>query len=276
MNYSKLLICPGAQKAGTTWLFRVLKKHPDFWMPPQKELDYLFHFRPSRQKYSRKMGAKLQEAKPTNQTRKWMRAFIREWRLEKYPSLFEPAGDRFAGDVSPNYSRMSAEEIARAGNLVRGARIVILLRDPVPRAWSHARNTAKTWGVDDQEVLIGRMSRFVSSRICDLMSDYPRLITDWSNSFGADRVLACFYDELERDPATFIDRILAFMGAPNYPEDRLNELETRPNVGASIAIPEPVRELLTDRYAPMLQRLRNIVSLTNAPVWLGAESSVER
>ena len=28
----------GAQKAGTTWLYRGLQQHPDIWLPPVKEL----------------------------------------------------------------------------------------------------------------------------------------------------------------------------------------------------------------------------------------------
>ncbi|MGD1948605.1 MAG: hypothetical protein ACFB14_03045 [Leptolyngbyaceae cyanobacterium] len=30
----------GAQKAGTTWLWSILKTHPDVWIPPKKELHY--------------------------------------------------------------------------------------------------------------------------------------------------------------------------------------------------------------------------------------------
>ena len=34
-------LCVGAQKGGTSWLYRQLEPHPDFWMPPMKELHYL-------------------------------------------------------------------------------------------------------------------------------------------------------------------------------------------------------------------------------------------
>jgi hypothetical protein len=30
----------GAQRAGTTWLHRVLSQHPRLWLPPVKELHY--------------------------------------------------------------------------------------------------------------------------------------------------------------------------------------------------------------------------------------------
>src|SRR5215469_17740999 len=34
-------ICIGMPKAGTGWLYDQLSHHPDFWMPPVKELHYL-------------------------------------------------------------------------------------------------------------------------------------------------------------------------------------------------------------------------------------------
>src|SRR5205085_9115453 len=33
-------LCMGAQRAGTGWLYEQLRNHPDFWMPPLKELHY--------------------------------------------------------------------------------------------------------------------------------------------------------------------------------------------------------------------------------------------
>ena len=34
-------ICIGMQKAGTGWAYDQLQYHPDFWMPPVKEIHYL-------------------------------------------------------------------------------------------------------------------------------------------------------------------------------------------------------------------------------------------
>ena len=33
-------LCVGVHKGGTTWLYQQLDAHPDFWMPPLKELHY--------------------------------------------------------------------------------------------------------------------------------------------------------------------------------------------------------------------------------------------
>ena len=36
-------VCIGAQKAGTTWLARILSSHPELFMSPVKELHYFDH-----------------------------------------------------------------------------------------------------------------------------------------------------------------------------------------------------------------------------------------
>lgn len=237
-------------------------------MPPQKELDYLFHFPPSRTKYAEKLGSKAAAATAGRPRRAWIELFLQEWDLHRYPRLFDLTAGRFSADVSPNYSRMSTEEIRKAFTVVPKARIAIVLRDPVERVWSHARNTSKRWTVDDPAALIDRMTRFVHSKVCDLMSDYPRLVTDWRFHFGYENVLVSFYDDLDRNPRGFIDRILFFLGAPEFPLDRPEILTARSNVGAAIAMPENVRRSLEAHYEPMIARLRDLLATEGAPAWL--------
>ena len=46
-------ICVGAQKAGTRWLYDQLAFHPEFWMPPVKELHFFDGARPGLRKAKR-------------------------------------------------------------------------------------------------------------------------------------------------------------------------------------------------------------------------------
>lgn len=273
MDFARLLICPGAQKAGTTWLHRVLKKHPDFWIPPQKELDYLFYHRPSREKYVAKLGAKLQDPNLKPIAREWISLFIQNWNLALYPRLFVGCKDKFSADISPNYSRMSANELVSAEKIVKGAKIVIILRDPVERAWSHAKYASKTWQIEDRELRFEKCTKFVSSAACDVMSDYPRLVGQWSRQFGPNNVLVLFYDELERAPESFINMVLAFIGATSYPQDIVRNLYERPNSGETVPVPEAVQSELSKRYAPRLAELRGLLATEwgfrgDEPEWL--------
>ncbi len=270
MDNSKLLICPGAQKAGTTWLYRVLKEHPDFWLPPQKEIDYLALFPASREKYAKKLGERLASdaIKPAN--RAWVARFLKEWRLERYPRLFREGGEKFCADVSPNYSTMSRQEVSHASRVAFGASIVIIFRDPAERAWSQAQQVSQNWDQEPQG-LAERLGRFAVSRACAVRSDYPRMLVDWRAFFGDDKVLAVYYDDLKRDPKFFINRILSFMGAPPYPMDKENGLFQTHNVGGGVAMPEEIRSRLTAHYAPVVAGLRELLPEADRPAWLGSE-----
>src|SRR5437868_2391858 len=67
-------ICVGMPKAGTGWLYDQLKHHPDFWLPPVKELNYLNNSRPALTNIKR--SYKLGQAK-ANRLRK--RAHRPKW-----------------------------------------------------------------------------------------------------------------------------------------------------------------------------------------------------
>src|SRR6185503_5238860 len=47
-------ICIGMPRSATGWLYDQLAQHPDFWMPPIKELGYLGNQRPGLAGHARK------------------------------------------------------------------------------------------------------------------------------------------------------------------------------------------------------------------------------
>jgi hypothetical protein len=52
-----------------------------------------------------------------------------------------------------------------------------------------------------------------TNRIIGESSRYAHHLANWQRSFGRDRVLVCFYDDLEKSPQTFLDQISDFIGA---------------------------------------------------------------
>ena len=126
-------LCVGAQKAGTSWLYRQLEPHPDFWMPPVKELHYLDNLnrtkrhRPPRSKDERD-ACFLESIRDLS-----MRSHID---LDNYGRLFCHKGPLLSGDISPAYSTLSDEIIERVVGHFPNMKVVFLARDPVERAWS--------------------------------------------------------------------------------------------------------------------------------------------
>jgi Sulfotransferase domain len=96
----------GAQKAGSTWLHHLLSSHPDIYMPQsRKEVHYFdWHFHKG---------------------------------LEWYQDFFADAGQAKAlGEISPDYLH-DPEAPKRIAQLLPEARLIVILRHPVDRAYSH-------------------------------------------------------------------------------------------------------------------------------------------
>src|SRR5207249_6582162 len=139
-------MCVGAHKSGTSWLYQQLESHPDFWMPPIKELHYF-------DKLSRTKAA---PPHPRDELDLCFMEGIRSLSgqshidLENYARLFEPKGSLLSGDISPTYSMLNDEIIERIVSYFPNLKVIFLARDPVERAWSQL----------SMGVHLGRISRF--------------------------------------------------------------------------------------------------------------------
>src|SRR4029450_1013981 len=127
-------LCIGAHKGGTTWLYQQLDWHPDFWMPPVKELHYFDQ-----------LGRVQRASPPRCRDERDLRFLVQikslssepHMDLENYARLFEPKGSLLSGDISPNYSTLSNDVIRRVVRYFPKLKVIFLARDPVERVWSH-------------------------------------------------------------------------------------------------------------------------------------------
>ncbi|TMP95486.1 MAG: sulfotransferase domain-containing protein [Verrucomicrobia bacterium] len=103
-------LCVGAQKGGTTWLYQQLDAHPDFWMPPRKELHYFDEL--SRTK--RAFPPRRRDARDLWFLERIASLSARSYiDLDNYARLFEPKASLLSGDITPAYSMLNDEIIQR-------------------------------------------------------------------------------------------------------------------------------------------------------------------
>lgn len=116
----------GAAKSGTTSLYRYLSDHPDIFMPPEcKEPRYFVseRFRTFRAECNR------YEAQVRART---------VYDIDAYRALFQNAGStKAAGEASVAYLYYHDTAIANIKRVAGDIKIIIILRDPVARAYSH-------------------------------------------------------------------------------------------------------------------------------------------
>jgi hypothetical protein len=204
-------LCVGAQKAGTTWLYQQLDSHPDFWMPPVKELHYFDEL------------SRVQRARPPRCRDERDSGFLESMKglsarpcidLENYARLFEPKASLLSGDITPSYSTLSDEIIRRIVEYFPNLKVIFLARDPVERAWSHLSMEVRYRQIEPFEVTdIDDVNRNLRRRGMLLRSYPSATVARWKRHVHPDLFRVYFFDDLQRNPTELRRSILHFLGA---------------------------------------------------------------
>jgi Sulfotransferase domain len=195
----------GVPKAGTTALHAALVRHPGLFLPSMKEPKFfLSDGRPPTS------GGGPGDAQTYQE---------HIWRRRRYEALFDPAPrGTLRGEATPFYLYdLQAHERIRA--LIPGAKLVILLRDPVDRAhsnWTHLWNA----GLEPEADFL-TACRLEEQRRAAGWADfwhyvglglYGRQVQHLFGVFPREQVLLLRYRELRDAPAATLDRVCDFLG----------------------------------------------------------------
>ena len=163
------LFVVGAAKAGTTSLYHYLSQHPDIYMSPVKEPHFFSNIRPKRRYMALSGCVNIQEAA----------AYLNLFKQKAHHSVI--------GEASPSYlwDEQTPERIQQVSP---NAKIIVMLREPTSRAYSHYLNEVRAglekrpflqalqadlssqavgWGVSPLYVALGQYSEQVK-RYLDL------------------------------------------------------------------------------------------------------------
>jgi hypothetical protein len=213
-------LCVGAQKAGTSWLYQQLEPHPDFWMPPVKELHYLDQLNRTKRFHPPRSGDERDASFLESMENLSARFYLD---LESYGQLFQHKRHLLSGDISPAYSTLSDEIIERVIDHFPNLKVVFLARDPVERAWSQL----------SMGLRLGTINKFDATNpeevICNLLNpgvlirSHPsKIVARWKRYVRPENFRIYFFDDLEEKPVELRQSILRFLGGdPDKPSGRL-------------------------------------------------------
>lgn len=246
----------GAMKSGTTTLFHMLRQHPGFLPPLAKELQY-FH-------------------QPRNFRRgeAWYRAhFPRQSQVDAARAQlgYRPV----TGEATP---AMSAPGYARhAAALVPHARLVVTLRNPVDRAWSHYQHMRRNmlpekldfgsalareqdWYARGLELTTDNFAT-LGPRLHKLgyvkRGQYAEQIEEWLRHFPREQFLFLNFDAWKSEPVAAATRIAEHVGLPAHSF----QAAAANTGGYGEAMPEQCREYLTEHFRPWNARLFNLLGV---------------
>lgn len=284
MEYGPDFICIGAQKAGTSWLHWNICFHPEVLMPPEKEISFF-----SRSgKFTRKLAYQKLFSKKFWKDYIWLCRFPNKnlsssiftccyhraiWfarylyapsTARQYRKLFPKIDGKITGDISPIYTELKEEQIKLFAKAAPNAKIILIIRNPIDRAWSALRMSVP--GIDklpEDEIL--KMRPFIS--------DYNKVIDLWQRYFPHNfRVF--YYDDLKNNPQKHFLSICEYLNIlpiSQFPCSRINEelhksleLEMPPKVKTFLA------QFCKDEILALHKRLDN----EHTKAWLMAVNRV--
>ena len=185
----------GAPKAGSTSLYHYLDEHPQIEMSSQKEPDYFTD------KSIQKQG--MYYGKNRIDT------------LEKYHSLFiEKEGVIYGeGSVSYLFYKHVAEDIKKYNSK---AKIIIMLRNPIDRAYSHYLMDYRLGLVNDSfEDIINKTSKHKNAHMFYQqyieVSEYAEQVKRYLNVFDTDNILLIDYENFKNSVSETVDAVYDFL-----------------------------------------------------------------
>jgi hypothetical protein len=168
----------GAQKCASTWVHKILDDHPEIFVSDPKELDFFSH--------------------------NYDRGYL--W----YERHFSKAGTaRAVGEVSPSYfCDPSAPD--RVERYHPETKIVLILRDPVQRAFSnHLHEIRKGhFTGEDLRFEVG----LASNPMYLFQSRYGTQLANWLRVIPKDRLLLLVQEDILADPVAQARRLYSFLG----------------------------------------------------------------
>lgn len=267
-------LCIGLQKAGTYWLYDQLEQHPEFWMPPLKELRYFNGFATNTAEFKFLLEHGRRPVRAQNddpQAEKCFRplderdrAFLeratallsRETDCDAYSRLFDFKDGLLSGDLSPQYSAIDASLIEKIIAKFPELRVVLLVRDPIERFWSalsmkmRNRPTVAPKSADDWDDVL----RFASDRGVRALSFPSKIAARWRRFVAPERFAFYFFDDICGQPVATRRSILSFLGAdPEKPSGGLSPGFDRKRGQRKQPVSDAIRERLIEHFADELR-----------------------
>lgn len=276
-RYPDFLII-GAQKAGTTWLYTQLGYHPNIWLSPAKELNYfneVYHQSEDRwEAAGRSSQATMAREALTSLTKLSHRQrlmleslnVIDETEISDdwYGRIFASApAEDLCGEASPEYCVLPRAGIAHIAALNPSMKAIIVVRDPIDRAWSHIRMATRNgYGSESYEFLADDyVWRGYQGR-----SNYPEMFRRWRNVFGADQVIVLNYDLIVNSPLSLLKSLCDRLGLMFDPRFFHNTAVAVGSGGASDMPPE-IYEMAKGRMRQIYDSLWNVMP-AEAEAWI--------
>lgn len=287
----KFILGIGSQRAGSTFIARLLNQHPRIAIHPLKELHYfdtIFNLRNesvlkefSKNQLTREINKLCDVQKLDFVTPSW------QWYLRtnlhlyttpienvQYPELFSDIQDNkdidFIGESTPEYMLLNKKQVATVKQVVGDAYVIVICRNPIKRIISSFRllleygQQHKSQSLEEADKLFMKLIEtddiWIKRQL--MYNEYVSTLDNYKAHF--ERVLLLSYDDVVKNPQKLLTDISEFTQLEFDSKSMLNFFNRKIN---SLSIKYSPGEDVTDRLNQLLEKQNEeIVGLLGTPL----------
>lgn len=248
----------GPQRTGTTWLHANLRFHPQIFLSEPKELFFFSRLKtPEHPKFqSNDLG--------------WYLRFFRDpaWRwlvktalcLRQNRALYRP---RVRGEATASYAAIDADVIAEVAALNPDVKVILMIRNPIDRVWSHAKkDLARNRGRKLADVGDDELHAFFADPYQRRCAQYVQNCDNWAAHLKRGHLLVCLFDDVATQPEQLLLEVMSFLGVDAEKRYVPKEVRESVNPTESSKIPDRHRMLLEELLAADIAALRDRFGLS--------------
>ncbi len=257
----------GPQRTGTTWLHAHLRYHPQIMLSEPKEIFFFSSLaRPDSPRYR------------SNELSWYLRFFHEPWwrlalrnaiSLWRYRERYRP---RVRGEATASYAALSPEIIREITMLKPDIKVILMIRNPIDRAWSHAKkDLVRNRDRKFADVSAAEFEQFFRDPYQRQCARYVENIDNWSASLRPDHLLVGLFDDVYLRPEALLLEVMRFLGVVTDRRYISAEVRQRVNPTESSTIPEQYRRFLEELLEDDVRALRERFGLSWGPPQSGGQ-----
>lgn len=270
--FQNLFLSVGAMKAGTTWLYAVLARHPALHFAMEKEIHYFYHrfvnsnqlteayrLREARNRYLFRFDPDQANIDAVRANLRWVGAYLDRpvddyW----YRNLFQLRDhELYACDFSNLHAQLPQEAWPQVAAKCQKLRVLFTMRDPIKRLWSHTKfhlqltgrlDNLETWSPEQYLAFIRQPHVWVNA-------EYGRILRNLRGGLPKDALKILMYEDLHADQRGTLREIERFLEIPHfdYPQDLLDRRLTE-------SVKHPMPDFFPELVEKDIRRIFNEVA----------------
>lgn len=218
-------LCIGAQKAGTSWLYKNLRLHPEVFIPENRYIHYFDrHFNKS---------------------------------LKSYSDNFKLGENQTKGEVIPGYGLIKCNRIRFVHKIIPELKLIFIIRNPIERAWSHAvMGLVKDKNRKIEDVSEDDFIQHFHSKLSKTKGNYIKIIDNWTKIFPKEALFLAFNDQILESPEVLLKNIFHHIGVSKLSSFEDFNLGERVNKGLKVEASERCMNILKEIHRPQILEIQ--------------------